>query len=85
MNKQLINTLVTIGTTLVDKDKPLGKTNASTVSGGTLLTVGIGLATTSVEPITIAAGVALCLAGLGLMAYRDKKAEKAEEKEEKSE
>ncbi len=79
---KLLEMLFDIGSRLVDTNAVVGKTNLSTVSGGTLLAAGSTLLYTG-EPISQVAGAVACVVGLCLMKYRDSKA-KDEKKEDES-
>jgi len=67
----LISALVGLAGRLIDKKKPLGKTNAATAGGVTAGGVAIALIQSG-EPTSIVAGCIIGLVGAGLALYKEK-------------
>lgn len=84
-NEALVMMIANFGSRLIDKEKPMGKTNIGTVSGTTLIGIGVPMVSSG-ETTMVIAGALLCAAGVGLIWYKEYKENEAEEAaEEKSE
>ena len=82
--EEMILLAADIGSRIIDKDKPIGKTNLGTISGTTLIGIGAPMIGSPTVLLQVA-GAALCLAGVGLIWYREYKENEAEEVAENSE